>query len=184
MQSVIDFECRVWTNGLRLRPAPRQPGGFTTLKKGHIAFNGAQTLTLSVRGLKTREVAVSEVEGFTHASLTAQRQLISKVLELLIVGAAVGLIMAVASLFLQGGTAELAPSDALTNLSTFFALGLGLVFVGGLLWSLPKLLQFRSLDLFTLKSSAGGQWELGVLEQQTENVVRILESVGIENQAM
>jgi hypothetical protein len=182
MQSVIDFECRVWTNGLRLRPAPRQPGGFTTLKKGHIAFNGAQPLTLSVRGLKTRQVAVSEVEGFTRASLTAQRQLISKVLELLIVGAAVGLIMAVASLFLQGGTAELAPSDALTNLSTFFALGL--VFVGGLLWSLPKLLQFRSLDLFTLKSSAGGQWELGVLEQQTEHVVRILESVGIENQAM
>lgn len=183
-ESLSEFECRVWTNGPRLRPAPRKPGGFTTLKKGHIAVTSAQTLTLSVRGLKMREVVLSEVVGYTRDKLASKRQLISKVLELLVVGAVVGLIMALALLFLQGGSGGLALGDALTNLFVVFAVGLGLVFVGGMLWSLPKLLQVRPLDLFTLKLSNGGQWEFGVYEQQAENVAHTLGSLGVADQVV
>jgi len=51
-------------------------------------------------------------------------------------------------------------------------------------FSIPTLLRARTVDLFTLKFRDGRQWDFGVSEQQAENVVRILRSLGIKDEAM
>jgi hypothetical protein len=170
------FECRVWASRYRLRPAPRKPGGFATLKKAYLASSDGEALTLSTRGQKRRQVPLAEVEGFTNELLTAGRQLRSQVLEWVLVGAVVGLVVAGVGFFLRPQGTALAPLDLVANLSLLFALGGGLALVGGLLWSIPSLLRIRTWDLFTLKFRNGGGWELGVPRQQAEEVVQFLQS--------
>jgi hypothetical protein len=164
-----------------LRPAPRKPGGFAGQTKGQIVSTDAETLTLSVRGLKD-VIALSEVEGFSRGLLTAGRQWIAQLLDLLIIAAAVGLIIALIVLFMPHGTGELSLVDTLTNVLILFAGGLVVAFVIGLLVSIPSLLGIRTVDLFTLKLGNGRRWEFGVPKQQSENVVRTLESWGIAKQ--
>jgi hypothetical protein len=176
----IQFECRVWAYRKSLRPAPRKPWGFTALKMGRIAATSEQTITLSVRGLRTREIDPSDVIGFTYERLPARRQLTNKIFEFLFAGAVVGLIIAVSSFFLIGGASDLSPLDFITNFFVLFAVGLAPVFVGGLLWSIPTILRIRTLALFTLKFRDGRMWDFGVLERQLENVIHALESFGMK----
>lgn len=170
------FECTVWVHrgrGFRIReiaPAPRKPGGFGELKTGQFAYADKKLLTLSVAGI-TREVATSQVEGFTRELLTARQQRIVKVLDSLIGGALIGLILGVVWFFTDAPGFVFLPS-------------LGLVLVLMLPFLIPTLLRARTVDLFTLKFRDGRQWDFGVSEQQAENVVRILRSLRIKDEAM
>ena len=127
-------------------------------------------------------IALSEVEGFTREVLTAGRQWISKILELLILGAGVGLIMGVVPFLLTCSPGGLSQPDATTNFLALFALGIGIIFISGVFLSLPTLLGIRTVDLFTLRFQNGRQWDFGVSQQQAEKVAEILESYRRENQ--
>lgn len=173
------FECKVWAYRNFLRPAPRKPGGYATARKGFLASTRAKTLALLVRNLKCRENVISDIAGYTRELLTAKQQWVNKMLELLIIGAGVGFVLVVGSLFLSRGNGELALVDLITNLLSIFAIGLGLVFIGGFLVLIPALMRIRTVDLFTLKFKKGGSLDFGVDQKQSEQVVQTLESWGL-----
>ena len=175
------FECFVWAYRNRLRPAPRKPGSFTSLKRGYIAATREKNITLSVRGQRTHEVALSEAEGFQWELLTARQQLVIKVLEMFLTGVLIGLILGVASLFLQSDPSRLSFVDSIKNFSFLFVLGFTPVFLGGLLLSIPTLVFIRNFSLFTIKLAGGRQWDFGVLENRVEKVKDTLKSYGIKN---
>lgn len=124
------FNCWVWSYRHFLRPAPRKPGWFAAPRKGHVTSSQANTLTLTAAPLKRHEFSLADAEGFAHELLPAKQQLGSKLLELVIVGAAVGLVLALALFFMPRGATEMSILDVLTNLLVAFAAGLGLVPVG------------------------------------------------------
>lgn len=177
------FECTVWTSGNRrmLRPAPRKPGGFASPRKGIIAMTRTDVLTLSMQRMFKREIPLTDIEGSTHGILTARQQFTSKLLELLITGAAVGVFIAVAMYIVINNNAALSAVDALTNIVLVLAATIALVVIGGLLLSLPSLLRTHTVDLYTLKFTGGRQWEFGVNEQQSEQVAKTLQSWGTKS---
>lgn len=180
----LKFDCWVWSYRHFLRPAPRKPGWFAAPRKGHVASTQADTLTLTARPLKRHEFSLADAEGFAHELFPAKQQLGSKLLELLIVGAAVGLVLALALFFMPRGATEMSTLDVLTNLLVAFAAGLGLVLVGGLLISIPSLLRIRTVELFTLHFRNRRSWDFGVTPQQAKAVIQMLESAGVENRTM
>jgi len=162
----------------RLGSAPRKPGGFAGQRRGRIALTEAGMLALSAPRVR-EEVALSEVEGYGREPLTVGRQWLTKLLELLIVGAAVGLIVALVVLFMPRGDGGLSFVDAVINTLALFGGSLAVVFLGGLLVSIPVLLGIRSLDLFSLQLGSDRRWEFGVLPQQSGQVAATLEAWGI-----
>jgi hypothetical protein len=177
------FECIVWTSGnsnrRMLRPAPRKPGGFAKIQKGTIATTRTDTLTVTAPSLVRRETPLTDIEGYTHELLTARQQFTSKILEWLMVGAAVGVVIAVAILILSSGKAALSPADTVVNVLLIFVGSVVLVLVVGLLDSLLTLLRIRTVDRFTLQFRNGNQWDFGVAPQQSEQVAKTLKSWGI-----
>lgn len=180
------FECTVWTSGNRrmLRSAPRKPGGFASPRKGVIAMTRTDVLTLSMQQTYPREAPLTDIEGVSHEVLTARQQFTSKILELLITGAVVGVLIAVAISIMVNDRAPLSAVDALTNIVLVLAGTIALVVIGGLLLSLPSLFLMRTVDLYTLKLMGGRQWEFGVKPEQAERVAHILDGYGIKRLTM
>ena len=177
------FECAVWTSGNAsrrlLRPAPRKPGGFAKIQKGSIATTRIDTVTLTAPFLVKREAPLTDIEGYMRELLTARQQFISKLLEWLMVSAAVGVIITLAIFILQQGKAEMSLADTFINLFVIFVGSVVLVMVIGMLDSISTLLRARTVDLFTLKTRSGSQWDFGVAPQQAEQVAKTLKSWGI-----
>ncbi len=173
------FECRVWVTPRLSFPANLNPllALKTDLRKGQIAFTYTQTVKVSVREWMAQqvigEIALSEIRGFSCELLTAKRQLLNKVLDVLRWGTVTGLIMGVLVMIQRRGTGVL-------SLLEFLVLALGIGIAAALLVSIPNLLRIRTLDLFTLKLRDGTQWEFGVPSEQSENAIQTLSSFGIE----
>lgn len=163
-----------------LGAAPRKHWAYTTLQNGVLALTPEQTLTLSARGLATHERKLSETAGFTQEALTVKQQLLSIALDILITGAAIGLLISIVG-FLQRPDGAEASVMGFVNL---FALGFGLGLLPGIFWALLTLPRVRAFHLIALKFQDGRQWDFGVPASQAQETVAALESQGLTGETV